>query len=78
MISDAKEVQLLLEISEKLDRLIGVVAIQGKDQDTQIGILADLGLDAPAIGSLVGISANAVRIRKSRGKKKLARVLQSQ
>ena len=67
--AEKTERELLSEVSNKLDRIIGLLAIQDKDEDTKIRILYGLGFDAPSIGSLVGLSANAVRVRKSRGKK---------
>lgn len=55
------ETQLLAEISEKLDRVIAVLAIQGKEKDKQIEILALTGLDSPFIASVIGTTSATVR-----------------
>lgn len=63
------ETELLQEISHKLDTLIGTLAIQGKEPREQVGILTKLGLTGPEIGTLIGKTANAVRLlRLKRGK----------
>lgn len=62
------EKELLSEISKKLDRLIGLTAIQNQDEESKIQILYGLGFDSPSIGALLGLSADAVRKRKSRRK----------
>ena len=63
------ELEVLAEISDKLDRLIAVTAIQGRDEEDQIRILYELGYDSFKIGPLVGLSPDVVRKRK--GKLKL-------
>jgi len=68
--SAVTERDLLKEISLKLDRLIGVIVIQGKDIDNQILLLDSLGFDSRQIGELVGLSASGVRVRKSRKSRK--------
>jgi len=50
------EKDLLAEISQKLDKIIALLAIQGKDENTQIRILKKLGFDAEEIGKLLGIT----------------------
>jgi hypothetical protein len=57
------EIELLAEISAKLDRVVAVVAAQGKDVDTQISLLAWAGCDSSFVGALVGMTAGAVRNR---------------
>ena len=47
--------KLLSEINQKLDKIIGILAIQGKDEDTQIRILKKIGFEAVEIGNLLGI-----------------------
>ena len=47
--------ELLSEISQKLDKIIGILAIQGKDEDTQIRILKQLGFEAIEIGNILGV-----------------------
>ena len=46
---------LLTEISQKLDKIIGILAIRGKDEDTQIRILKKIGFEAVEIGNLLGV-----------------------
>lgn len=55
------DTELLSEISSKLDRVVAVLAAQGKDRATQISILAAAGCDSGFIGTVVGMSAGAVR-----------------
>lgn len=67
--TQATEAKLLKEISEKLDRLIAVTAIAGKDEDERANLLINLGIDARIISSITGLTTNAVAIRKTRLKK---------
>ena len=60
------DVELLAEISSKLDRVVAVLAAQGKDRDAQIDILSGAGCDSAFIGSVVGVTAGAVRTHQSR------------
>ena len=55
---------LLSEISEKLDKILGVLAIQGHDENTSIRILKGLGLESKEIGNLLGIKG---RLRDKKG-----------
>lgn len=57
--------QLLHQISNKLDEIIALLLIQGREQDEQIRLLRDRGHDWKQIGSLVGLSADAARKRMS-------------
>lgn len=68
--SDKTQTQLLEEISERLDKVIGLLAIQGKTQDEQIDILTELGFDSKTVGLFVGLSGDAVRKRRSERKKR--------
>lgn len=64
------DTDLLSEISQKLDQLIAVIAIQGKEKNDQIKILASLGLSNSNIANLIGIPKGTVdRIRASLNKK---------
>ncbi len=60
------DVELLAEITSKLDRVVSVLAAQGKDRDTQIDILSGAGCDSAFIGTVVGLTAGAVRTYQSR------------
>lgn len=62
---EQKTEDLLHEISEKLDKIMGVLAIQGKDEDKQIEILKKLGFKSNLTGALLGLKESAVRNRKS-------------
>lgn len=52
---------ILLEISTKLDRIVAVLASQGKDRERQIEILEAADCDSALIGAVVGLTASAVR-----------------
>lgn len=60
------ESELLSEISRKLDRVIAVLAAQGKDREAQIDILSAAGCESAFIGTVVGMSAGAIRTYRSR------------
>ena len=65
MSSTPKSTEVLLsEISGKLDKIIGILAIQGKDEDAQIRILKKLGFQAVEIEKLLGVSG---RLRNKKG-----------
>lgn len=67
------DTDLLQEISGKLDKLIGIFAIQGvEEENKKIRILNELGFSHGLVGTLIGISANAVEIRVRKAKKKKA------
>lgn len=55
------ELDLLAEISTKLDRVVAVLATHGKDRDTQVAILAAARCDSSFIGMVVGLTPGAVR-----------------
>lgn len=60
------ELEVLEDISGKLDRITAVLAAQGKERDKQIDILSAGGCDSALIGTIVGITAGAVRTHRSR------------
>ncbi len=61
--------ELLQEINKKLDRLIGILAIQNKENDNEkIKILTTLGFESNEIAKLLGLTPNVVRVRKFRVK----------
>lgn len=70
MAKEKTERELLHDVNERLDKLIGIIAIQGKPQNQQIEILDELGFDSKTIGLYVGLSSDAVRQRKSQMKRK--------
>jgi DNA-binding CsgD family transcriptional regulator len=63
------ELQLLEEMNALLRQITGLLAIQGKSEDQQIVILTGLGLDLKTIGMFLGISPDAVRMRRTRSKR---------
>lgn len=66
----------LMEISEKLDAILGFLAVRGMEGDTKAMFdrLRVLGLDGKAIARVTGLTENAVAIRFTRLKKKGSRV----
>lgn len=61
------------ELNEKLERiakLLGAVAIQGKTFREQVQLLSDVGLGPTEISQIVGKDVNTVNVTKSLMKKK--------
>jgi len=67
---EVTELDILKNIEVKIDKLTGVMAIQGKEQDIQIKILTGLGYSSTEIALLVGTTPGNVRTRISRTKSK--------
>jgi len=65
---EKSEKDLLQEISEKLDKITAILATQGKDLDTQIAILYGFDWEWDEIGRIVGMKADAARMRHTRKK----------
>ncbi len=59
------ELDLLSEMSEKLDTLIGLLAINGKGENDQIKVLRELGHDWKFIGLLTGLNPDTAHMRYS-------------
>lgn len=72
------EASLLQEISGKLDRVIAVLAAQGKEKSKQVEILSAAGCDSNLIGVVVGITGGAVRKLQSRQRKKASSGLEDE
>jgi hypothetical protein len=68
----SQEAEFLLEISAKLDRVIAVLAAQGKDRERQIDILSAAGCESNFIGTVVGMTGSSVRSVQSRRREKAA------
>lgn len=66
------ELEVLSQISEKLDRVVAVLAAQGRDKEKQIDILAAAGCDSAFIGMIVGMNSGSVRMALSRRRAKSA------
>jgi hypothetical protein len=60
-VATLSEMDLLREISHKLDMLTGAIAVQGKQPAAQIRILTRLGLSSPEIGALLNMNPGSVR-----------------
>lgn len=65
------EIDLLSEINIKLEKLVGLFAIQGKGKEDQVFVLASLGFSNSEISTLTGIPKGTVD--GIRAKKKKAR-----
>jgi DNA-directed RNA polymerase specialized sigma24 family protein len=62
------EIELLQEISKKLDKLIALYAIQGKNQSEQANILKGLGFTYKEINQLTGIPEGTLKSWEHRKK----------
>jgi len=62
------ELDVLKNIERKIDKLTGIIAVQGKDEYIQIRILNKMGLTSQEISELLGLTSSAVRMRMSRKK----------
>lgn len=69
---DKSEIDLLVEISAKLDRLIGVFFTQGKSQAEQVKILTSQGFSNSEISGLMGKPKGTIDWLRTRGVKKKA------
>jgi hypothetical protein len=63
---DRTDRDLLAEISGKIDRMIGLLATQGREKNEQIRVLRKLGFDWKTIGDMTGVNEHAGRMRHSR------------
>ena len=56
------------EVLKKLDTIIGLLAIQGKDTDQQIKVLRSLGFTIKQISEMTGVADGTIktRMRKER------------
>lgn len=64
------EIELLYEISEKLDDLIATFLIQGKERESQINILVNRGYSNSNISIMIGIPKGTVDTIRAKMKKK--------
>jgi len=64
------EKELLREMIEKLDKLIGVIAIQGKSKDDQIKVLVSLGFTNAEISKITGMPKGTVDTIRAKRKKR--------
>lgn len=59
-----------LEIKELLNKIVGLLAILGKEKNEQVKILLSLGFTSTAIEEITGIPSGTVRRLKSTTLKK--------
>jgi Holliday junction resolvasome RuvABC DNA-binding subunit len=64
------EKDLLFEINRKLEKLIGILAIQGKNRDEKIKTLASLGFSNSEISKIICIPKGTVDFIRAKSKKK--------
>ena len=57
---------LLTQVNEELDKILGALLVSNKDTDTQIRILRSLGYDWTFVGAATGLSPDAARIEEER------------
>ena len=72
MSNEKSQTELLSEISEKLDIVLGYLAVRGIEGDAAaiVDKLHKLGLSAKTIAPVAGLTENAVNIRLTRMKKR--------
>lgn len=73
MVKEEAEIQLLRNIDEKLNKLIGIMAIQGKSKEEQVNVLVSLGFTNVDISRIMAIpkgTVDTIRARKKKGKHK--------
>ena len=69
MSNQSTELTVLLEISKKLDDLITLFAVQGKERDDQIKIMVSKGYSNSQISVLLGIpkgTVDSIRAKQSK------------
>lgn len=72
MSNQPTEISVLLEISKKLDDLITLFAVQGKEKDDQIKIMVSKGYSNSQISVLLGIpkgTVDSIRAKQSKQNK---------
>lgn len=66
---EKSDIELLTEISTKLDYIIALMATQGKERDDQINILVGQGFPNSMVAKLLGIPKGTVDMIRARKKK---------
>jgi len=67
---DEKHFKKMDEKLERISKLLGAIAIQGKTFREQISLLSEVGLGPTDIAQIVGKDVNTVKVTKSLIKKK--------
>lgn len=65
---DKTEKQILEEINEKLNKLIALSAVQGKNKQEQVKILSSIGFTNVEISKLTGIPKGTVDFTRAKFK----------
>ena len=68
--SDKSEKGILHDISAKIDKMIGLLSIQGKSKEDQIKVLVGLDFSNSMIGTLTGLPKGTVDSIRARLKKR--------
>ena len=66
------EIEVLLDISKKLDDLVTLFSVQGKEKEEQITIMVSKGYSNSQISKLLGIpkgTVDSIRAKQSKPKK---------
>lgn len=64
------EIELLIQINDKLNKLVALFAIQGKSKDEQIKVLTGLDFSNSEVSTLTGIPKGTVDRIRAQAKKK--------
>ena len=67
------EIALLADMNAKLDDLIALIIVQGKEKEDQVKIMVDRGYSNSQIGSLLGLpkgTVDGIRAKRKRGRNK--------
>jgi hypothetical protein len=64
------DLEIFESMDRKLDKIVGLLAIQGKEIDDQLRILFSLELESTVIAALVGVTPGYARTWKSRHTRK--------
>jgi hypothetical protein len=64
------EAELLVDIGRKLDKLIALAAIQGKEEEKQLSILNAMKFTDKEVSIFMGIPVGALKMRRHRKRNK--------
>ena len=63
------EIEVLMDISKKLDYLITLFSVQGKEKEEQIKIMVSYGFSNSQISKLLGIPKGTVDVLRAKQRK---------
>jgi uncharacterized protein (UPF0218 family) len=61
------------EVIERLDKIIGLLAVQGKEKEEQLKVLTALGFSNSDMSTLTGIPKGTIDVIRANQKKKTKR-----